>query len=140
MSEEMRKAQVHENGKSKFAVDLDLSGHRLEGDEPETSGGANLGPAPYDMLLGALGECTSMTIRWYAEQQKWPLEKVEVTLTHHKDKSPDGKLRTDYFTKDITLHGAQLTPEQRTKLIEIAAKCPVQRTMEGTPVFQTKGA
>lgn len=125
------KAEIIETGESPYAVSIEVSGHHLQGDEPVESGGSNLGPAPYDMLLAALGECTAMTVRWHALQQKWPLEKVEVRLAHHKEG------RTDHFTKQITIHGATLSEDQRKKLIEVAGKCPVQRTLEGTPVIQT---
>ncbi len=125
-------AIINENGKSTYAVDIEVSGHKLQGDEPIPFGGGNHGPAPYDLMTAALGECTAMTIRWYAQQQNWPLEKVHVSMTHHKE----GK--TDYFTKSITLTGPNLTPEQHQKLLEVAAKCPVQRTLEGTPVIRTQ--
>ena len=125
------RAHIEETGQSLFAVAIDVSGHTFTGDEPEEAGGKNLGPAPYDTLLAALGECTAMTVRWYAQRQKWPLDKVEVNLTHHKD----GK--QDVFTKQIILHGDQLSDEQRKGLIDVAAKCPVQRTLEGTPVIRT---
>lgn len=124
-------AHVSETGESAFAVNIDVSGHRLHGDEPKESGGENLGPAPYDLLLAALGECTCMTVRWYARQQNWPLEKVEVAVTHRKEN------KQDFFTKAITLHGPSLTEAQRSKLIEIAARCPVQRTLEGSPMIKT---
>jgi putative redox protein len=124
-------ANVTETGESAYAVDIEVSGYRLKGDEPVASGGGGLGPAPFDTLLAALGECTAMTMRWYAKQQTWPLDKVSVVLTHHKEG------RTDVFTKDITLIGDSLTLEQRTKLIDVAGKCPVQRTLEGTPVIKT---
>jgi putative redox protein len=118
-------AQVVETGESDFAVSINVSGHHITGDEPEGAGGKNLGPAPYDLLIAALGECTAMTVRWYALREKWLLERVEVTLTHQKiDK-------ISVFEKRITLHGDQLTDEQRKKLIDVAAKCPVQRTLEG---------
>ena len=127
----LRRSHVAENGSSTFSVNIEVSGHQIIGDEPEADGGHNLGPAPFDILLAALGECTVMTVRWYAQQQKWPLERVEAKLTHQKmDKK-------DYFTKEIILHGNSLTTEQRAKLIEVAAKCPVQRTLEGTPSIQT---
>jgi putative redox protein len=112
-------------------VNIIISGHTLKGDEPIASGGGNLGPAPYDMLLAALGECTAMTVRWYAKQQNWPLEKVEVKLTHQKlDK-------VDIFEKQVIVHGDTLTPEQHRKLVDVAAKCPVQRTLESDVVIRT---
>jgi len=125
-------AHVIENGESAYAVDIDVSGHRIKGDEPVEAGGADLGPAPYDTLLAALGECTAMTVRWYARQKGLPLEKVEVKLSHRK-----GEGKKDFFTKEIILHGNSLTEEQRRKLIEIAAKCPVQRTLESGSVIET---
>ena len=125
-------AHITETGDSDFAVTISVSGHTLKGDEPEYAGGKNLGPAPYDYLTAALGECTAMTVRWYALQQKWPLEKVEVTLSHRKEG------RQDIFEKTITITGNTLTDDQRAKLIEVAAKCPVQRTLEGTPSIITK--
>ncbi len=131
MADIERKAFIQETGQSAYAVTIDVSGHHLTGDEPADAGGNNLGPAPYDYLLASLGECTAMTIRWYAIQQKWPLEKVEVRLSHHKEN------KTDMFTKHIKIMGDQLTDTQRTKLIEIAAKCPIQRTLEGTPIIKT---
>jgi putative redox protein len=124
-------AHVAETGESTFAVDIEVSGHKLKGDEPVDAGGRNLGPAPYDTLLAALGECTAMTVRWYAQQKKWPLEKAEMNLTHHKED------KTDIFTKQLILHGKDLSEEQCAKLHEIAARCPVQRTLEGTPVIKT---
>jgi putative redox protein len=125
-------AHIIETGETAYAVAIDVSGFTIKGDEPVSFGGGGLGPAPYDLLTAALGECTAMTVRWYALQQKWPLEKVEVKLTHHKE----GK--QDVFEKTIIIYGDNLTEEQRKKLIEIAAKCPVQRTLEGTPIIKTE--
>jgi len=128
-------AHVIETGESAYAADINVSGHHIKGDEPVESGGANLGPAPYDVLLAALGECTAMTVRWYARQKSLPLEKVEVKLSLRK-----GDGNKDFFTKEITLHGDKLTDEQRRKLLEIAAKCPVQRTLESGSVVETHAA
>ena len=124
-------AHVIETGGSNYAVSIDVSGHTIIGDEPVEVGGGNLGPAPYDLLLAALGECTAMTVRWYALQQKWPLDKVEVKLTHQKiDK-------IDTFEKQVIIHGNNLSNEQRQKLIDVAAKCPVQRTLQSDIVVHT---
>jgi putative redox protein len=122
-------AFVTETGKSPYAVNVEVSGYTLAGDEPPPTGGGT-GPAPYDMLLAALGECTAMTVRWYAIRKNWPLDKVEVKLTHRKED------KKDIFTKHVTLRGDTLSEAQRLKLIEIAGKCPIQRTLEGTPVIQ----
>jgi putative redox protein len=137
LSEETTTAHIIETGESAFAVSIDVSGHSLVGDEPLTKGGGDLGPAPYDLLLAALGECTAMTVRWYARQQNWPLERVEVTLTHSKGGVEGKSAKTDHFTKTIRVTGKDLTEEQRDKLTAIASRCPVQRTLEGTPVITT---
>lgn len=124
-------AHIAETGESDFAVSIDVSGHNIKGDEPEDAGGKDLGPAPYDLLTAALGECTAMTVRWYALREKWPLEKVEVKLTFQKiDK-------VGVFEKQIIVHGDDLTDDQRQKLIDVAAKCPVQRTLEGKVEIRT---
>lgn len=140
MSEETTTAVVVETGESAFAVSMDVSGHHLVGDEPIVKGGNDLGPAPYDLLLAALGECTAMTVRWYARQQDWPLERVEVTLTHAKGTAEGKSSKTDHFAKRIRVVGQDLSVEQRQKLIAVAARCPVQRTLEGTPVITTLAA
>lgn len=130
--EELITAHVEETGESTYAVSISVSGHTIKGDEPVSFGGGNLGPAPYDILLAALGECTAMTVRWYALQKKWPLEKVEVKLSHQKVN------KVDTFEKEVIVHGGALTDEQKAKLVEIAAKCPVQRTLLSEVVINTK--
>lgn len=130
-------ATITETGESPYAVDIAVAGHSIGGDEPVASGGGNLGPAPYDLLTAALGECTAMTIRWYAIQQHWPVDHVEVVITHQKGGAGAKSPKQDVFTKVIRITGPGLSVEQRRKLIEIAAKCPVQRTLEGTPFIRT---
>lgn len=140
MSTNSTTAHIVETGESAFAVKIDVSGHHLIGDEPVAQGGGDLGPAPYDLLLAALGECTAMTVRWYARQQNWPLERVEVDLTHAKGGIEGSSAKTDHFTKTIRIIGQDLSDEQREKLITVAARCPVQRTLEGTPDITTIAA
>ena len=135
--EKMTQAYVTETRESTYAVDIEVSGHKIKGDEPLSAGGAGLGPAPYDIFLAALGECTAMTIRWLAIQRNWPLDKVEVELSHYKDDGNNSPGRVDIFTKKIILHEDALTDDQRAKLTEIAAKCSIQRTLEATPVIHT---
>lgn len=138
-------AQISETGKSAFAVEIQVSGHALQGDEPEEQGGSNLGPNPYDLLTAALGECTVMTVRWYARQKNWPLEHVAATITYRKVPAPelpnagDRKGLVDVFEKTVTIKGDRLTDEQKQKLLDVAAKCPVQRTLEGMPLMSTAG-
>ena len=117
-----------------FAQQVEIGPHRLKGDEPVAFGGTDTGPSPYDLLLAALGTCTSMTISLYARRKGWPLESVTVSLHHSKIHAADcaecetreGKI--DRIEREIQLTGA-LTAEQRAKLIEMASLCPVHRTL-----------
>jgi putative redox protein len=77
-------ANVSDAQGSPLAVAIEVSGHHIFGDEPEDKGGKNLGPSPYDLLAAALGECTAVTIRWYAMRQDWPIEHVHVQVLHGK--------------------------------------------------------
>jgi putative redox protein len=126
-----RSVTVIETGEGTYTQKVDMGPHSVTTDEPADVGGLDKGPNPYDMLLGALGSCTSMTVRMYANQKKWPLDKVTVTLTHHKEADAEGKKR-DVITRDIKLEG-NLDAAQRQRLLEIANKCPIHRTLENKP-------
>jgi putative redox protein len=130
-------AKVVETGESPFAVRIETGGHVLTGDEPVSAGGAGLGPAPYELLASALAECTAMTLRWYARQQGWAVEGFEVSVAVSRKLAAGASAPVDVFEKMIAIHGAGLTDEQRTRLLNIAAKCPVQRTLEQTPLITT---
>jgi putative redox protein len=126
--------RVSERGTGAFAVSIQAGRHTLVGDEPIAAGGNDLGPSPYELLLAALGECTVMTLRMYARQKQWPLENTHVTLTHDKIHAADcadcetkaGKV--DRIDREIILVGP-LDDTQRERLMEIADKCPVHRTL-----------
>jgi uncharacterized OsmC-like protein len=117
-----------------FAQEIYAGPHRLHADEPASAGGTDTGPSPYDLLLASLGACTSMTVAMYARRKTWPLEEVTVHLRHSKIHAADcaecdtkeGML--DRIERDIHFAGP-LTDEQRSKLLEIANKCPVHRTL-----------
>ncbi len=130
-----RTVTVHETGEGTYTQEVTAGPHIITTDEPVDVGGLDKGPNPYDMLLGALGSCTSMTLRMYANQKKWPLEKVTVSLTHEKVTGADGK-KHDVITRDIQLEGP-LDAAQRQRLLEIANKCPVHRTLESVPQITT---
>ena len=116
--------------------------HRLIADEPVAAGGADLGPDPYGLLLAALGTCTSMTLKMYARRKDWPLQRVVVTLSHDRLHAEDckdcdgGKRRVEEIRRRITVEG-ELTSEQRTRLLEIADKCPVHQTLTARMVITT---
>lgn len=116
---------VTETGAGKFQVEVEAAGLRFPADEPIAVGGLGSGPSPYQLLSAALGACTAMTLRLYAEQKRWPLQRVAVRITHTKTGEP----RRDTFSRSIALHG-DLDDAQRSRLREIADKCPVHRTLE----------
>ncbi|MCH8501572.1 MAG: OsmC family protein [Aliidiomarina sp.] len=97
--------------------------HRWLADEPESLGGADEGPAPFEMVLAGLGACTSMTLRMYAKRKEWPVEKITVDLRHVR-----GEKGAESFERHIHIEG-DLTDEQRQRLLEIANKCPVHKTL-----------
>lgn len=130
-------AFISERDGSDFAVRIVTGRHSLTGDEPAASGGADIGPNPYQLLVAALGECTAMTVRWFARQKGWPLDHVSVTVTHRKGEVEGRPGSTDIFDKIVLIEGEQLSEEQRARLLDVAAKCPVHRTLESQPVIAT---
>lgn len=124
------RANVCETGRSPLAVRIEAGGNVLIADEPKSAGGAGLGPSPYELLLAALGACTAMTVRWYARQKQWPLEHVEVDVTYEKKRGGEARQPSDVITKVVFLHGNMLTLEERSRLLEVAKRCPVQQTLE----------
>jgi putative redox protein len=114
--------------------DLTSGRHRLVADEPGESGGADAGPDPYALLLGALGACTSMTLRLYARRKGWPLEEVTVELEHARVHAEDcaqceGEAgRVDRIQRRVRLRGP-LDPVQVARLAEVARRCPVHKTL-----------
>lgn len=125
------RATASETGESPFAVLIQTSAHAFNGDEPIEAGGGGLGPAPFELLSAALAECTAMTVRWYARQQNWPVDTVEVAVEYSKKQFAGSPAPVDVFEKTISIRGPQLSKDQRAKLLEVAAKCPVHRTLEG---------
>ena len=126
--------EVEEALTGRYINNLRAGRHAFTADEPPAAGGSDAGPGPYEYLLMALGACTSMTLRMYAEIKKLPLVRVRVRLSHRKIHAADcadcatkeGKV--DEIVREIVLEG-ELTQEQRDRLLEIANRCPVHRTL-----------
>lgn len=122
------------SGIVRFAQNISVGPHLLQADEPRDSGGNDVGPNPYELLLSTLGACTSMTLCMYAERKQWPLQGVQVRLAHSKLYAEDcaacdtkqGKL--DQIDVEVSLIG-DLSEDQRQRLMEIADRCPIHRTL-----------
>jgi putative redox protein len=124
---------VTESGSGTYTQQITAGHHALVADEPGPIGD-DAGPTPYDLLLAALGACTSMTVRMYADHKGWPLDRVQVTLRHsriHAKDCADCETRVgwvDHIDRDIELSG-DLDDSQRQRLLQIAERCPVHRTL-----------
>ncbi len=130
-------------GPSGFNQQITAGGHRLLADEPLDLGGTDTGPNPYDLLLAALGACTSMTLRMYADRKGWKLSGVQVRLRHDKIHAQDCKNcetqtgKIDRIQREIRLDG-DLNEEQRQRLLLIADRCPVSLTLRSEISIETK--
>ena len=134
--------RVSESSPAGFLQDISIGGqHHLLADEPQAYGGTNRGPSPYGLLAAGLGACTSMTLRMYARRKGWPLTHVEVDVTHDKVHAQDANTgtteRADRFSRVIRLTGP-LDQAQKARLLEIADKCPVHRTLEHSSQIETR--
>jgi len=132
-----------ESGEGKFHLHVDASGHPLTIDEPLAVGGSDRGPTPYDLLAAALGGCTTLTLRMYADRKKWPVTHIETRVEHAKHHADDCEActdghegRVDVFTRHILVEG-ELDATQRKRLLEIADKCPVHKTLEKSSAIVT---
>ena len=126
-----------------FAQEIAVGRHRLTGDEPASAGGTDTGPNPYDFLLAALGSCVSMTVAMYARRKQWPLDAVTVRLRHSRIHAADCEQcettnrLLDHIECDVEFTG-MLNDEQRVRLLEIADKCPMHRTLTSAIHIQTR--
>ena len=139
----MPRSVVVKSGPSKYGQNISVGPHGIQVDEPPDVGGNDEGPNPYELLLAALGACTSMTVRIYAERKQWPLQGVEVRLAHSRIHAEDcaecdtkqGML--DRIEVEITFIG-DLSDDQRHRLLEIANICPVHRTLVSEVQIRTR--
>lgn len=127
-------ATVQVTSRNGLTHEITARGHTVLSDEPREDGGQDRGGTPYELLLGALGACAAITVRLYAERKGWPLESVEVTLSHARGHVQDCRdseerdVRLEVISKRLSLKG-DLDEAQRTRLAQIAERCPVQRTL-----------
>ena len=131
-----RHVTVSESTPEPYGQSVIIGPHFYSADEPADMGGQDAGPTPFEYLKAALGTCTNMTLRMYAAQKGWPLTHVATIVTHEKI-TDDSNLKRDVFHRQIILSGPSLTEEQRLRLLEIADKCPVSRTLEGNATMHT---
>lgn len=130
-----RTVVVSDTGPKPFGAEIAIGPHRLLADEPESVGGGNAGPDPFELVMAGLGACTTMTLRLYAGRKGWPLERVEVRVTHAVRATAGAP--KDIFDREIRLEG-ELSAEERARLLEIADRCPVSRTLAGGSIIRSR--
>lgn len=130
---------VVQTGHGKFGTEVHTVSHRFVADEPKSYGGDDTGPTPYDLLLAALGTCTAMTMKMYADRKQWPFEGTRIHVTHERNHAEDcghvayeeEGMEAQSLNREIEILGDALTEDQRERIIKIADKCPVHKTLEG---------
>ena len=128
---------VVKTGHGKFGTEVHTATHRFVADEPADYGGDDSGPTPYDLLTAALGTCTAMTMKMYADRKGWPLDGVTVQVTHENNhervhaKAMEDGTKIQALNRRISIHGDELDDDQKARILEMADKCPVHRTLEG---------
>ena len=127
----MRATARRENGR--FAHDVEMGDHHLTADEPQESGGDDEGPSPQELLAGSLASCTAITMEMYAKRKNWDIGEVVVEV----DYEPAQRGSPTKFSMEVRLP-KELPEEQRERLMQIAAKCPVHRTLEGEVMFEER--
>ncbi|HXD30225.1 MAG TPA: OsmC family protein [Pyrinomonadaceae bacterium] len=141
----MSKAVIVNDGLIRYVQNISVGHHLLQADEPVASGGSDAGPDPYELLLAALGACISITLRMYADRKQWPLDGVQVRLSYARVHAEDcatcdseAKL-IDIIDVEVSVVG-DLSEDQHRRLLEIAGKCPVHRTLASPISIRTRPA
>ncbi|MGH7017425.1 MAG: OsmC family protein [Caulobacteraceae bacterium] len=129
-------AACHDRGPSRLGLQMSVRGVAFPVDEPVDAGGGATGPAPHDLLAAGLAACTALTLRLYADRKAWPLERVHVAVDHRRE---EGIQPADLFRRRIELEGP-LDEAQRARLVEIAQRCPVHRTLTASSRIETEAA
>ncbi|HMO10193.1 MAG TPA: OsmC family protein [Actinotalea sp.] len=130
---------VVETHEGRYTQEVRVGRHVWTVDEPVAAGGDDAGPGPYDLLKAAVGSCVSITLRLYADRKGWPVETIGVVVGHEKVTVTvdDRPTRRDRFSVDLSFTG-ELSDEQRARLVEIAERCPVHRTLAHGAAFETR--
>lgn len=143
MSEILRPAKSIETGRAKYQNEIRIGDHRLMAGEPESHGGDDSGPTPMELLCAALASCSTITMRMYADRKEFPLDHVEVWVTHKRgelDSCPASERTSkglqDVFTKHVRIKG-DLSKDQIKRILDIGSRCPVHRALEHTSCMRT---
>jgi putative redox protein len=123
-------------GLEPYATRVSMRGHVITGDETHEKGGKDMGPTPTELVLSGLAVCTASTLKMYADRKEWPVERINVQISIHTDKHPDGT-QTSHIHRVLHFEG-QLTEEQQERLMQIAEKCPIHRLLTNQVTIDTK--
>jgi len=130
-------AEVVVKNNSEYKQEIKAGSHAFVSDVPEADGGTELGPSPHELLLAALGSCTSITVKMYAKRKEWPVTDVTVVLKEEKITDPENDSRTiPKIVREVKI-GGELTDEQVESLKAIADKCPIHKLIAGTTKVET---
>lgn len=132
MADGITKTSVISTGQGKYQQKVQAGPHIITADEPRSLGGDGTGATPISLLLGALGACTSITLKMYAERKGFTITGVETFLSHEK------RGNRDHIDREILIHSPDLTPEQRKRMMEIADMCPVHKMLSGSADISTR--
>lgn len=121
-------------GKENYTTQVTMPNHQLIADEPEELGGKDLGPSPFELLSSALGTCTAITMKMYADRKEWPIEEIKIQIKLKQEK--EGTEMHSFFEQNIEIIG-DLDEKQRARMLLIAGKCPVHKTLKGEVKVET---